>query len=86
MDISIVRDRDSDEVASLPAVIEVDGPSHYLKDVGNTTRNLNGRTKWKTRLLENQGFDVVHVPYFEWNLLKGTEEKQKYLRKLLRRK
>ena len=72
-------------------IIEVDGPSHFLRGgdgdgadgkSGRTTR-LNGFHAFKDRLLEKQGFKVLHIPYFEWQSLAGDAEKEEYLRQML---
>ena len=41
--------------------IEFDGPSHFLSD-----GTLNGRSKAKTRLLQQLGWRVVRIPVDEW--------------------
>mmetsp|Transcript_5271 Transcript_5271/g.16574 ORF Transcript_5271/g.16574 Transcript_5271/m.16574 type:complete len:492 (+) Transcript_5271:697-2172(+) len=51
----------------LKRAIEVDGPSHYLEDVTTGERFVNGATRFKSRLLQRLGWNVVHVPFEEWN-------------------
>ena len=64
--------------------VEVDGPSHYLK--GREPVQVNGSTRFKSRLLRQLGWDVVHVPFFEWDALGGVAESQDaYLRAKLSR-
>ena len=49
---------------------------------GRTTR-VNGFHAFKERLLEKQGFKVLHIPYFDWELLAGDAERTEYLRRLM---
>ena len=83
----LIRGRDASVVGG-EVIIEVDGPSHFLRggdgaDVrsGRTTR-VNGFHAFKERLLEKQGFKVLHIPYFDWDLLAGDAERVEYLRRL----
>jgi RAP domain-containing protein/uncharacterized protein DUF1601 len=55
-------------------IIEVNGPSHYLSD-----GTLNGESKFKVRLLEKYGYNVIIIPYWEWD----KSEKICYLRNVL---
>ena len=70
-------------------VIEVDGPVHYLRcGIGNETggkrtTKVKGEYLLKDRLLEKQGYKVLHVPYYDWDKLKNDEERMEYLMKLL---
>ena len=63
--------------------VEVDGPSHYLKNAGGRCVVANGATRFKSRLLRRLGWDVTHVPFFEWDVLQGTEAQDVYLRSKL---
>ena len=47
--------------------IEVDGPSHYLRDATSGEYVVNGPTRFKSRLLGTLGWQVTHVPFFDWN-------------------
>ena len=47
--------------------IEVDGPSHYLKDVATGEYIVNGATRFKSRLLRALGWHITHVPFFDWD-------------------
>lgn len=56
-------------------IIEVDGPSHFLRGAGNRPNikvdrlsKLKGFYKLKSDLLTLQGYKVLHVPYFEWSI------------------
>ena len=76
----LIRGRDaSDEL-----IIEVDGPSHFLRGSGadgrsGRTMRVNGYHAFKDRLLKKQGFKVLHIPYFEWDLLAGDAKRAEYL-------
>ena len=35
------------------------------------------------KILEKQGFKILHIPYFEWELLAGDAKRAEYLRHLL---
>jgi len=59
-----------------PIAIEVDGPSHFYV---NTTK-YTAYTKLKHRLLTRMGYKVLHVPYFEWRKLKGSKEREAYMK------
>ena len=60
-------------------VVEVDGPSHFLR---NLPREPLGTTVLKARLLAAQGVAFVRVPYFDWGKL-NNEERQEYLQTLV---
>jgi hypothetical protein len=55
--------------------VEVDGPLHF----SNNTRLPLGSTAIRRRLLEQSGWTVVSVPFFEWDPLASSKERQKYL-------
>eukprot|EP00388_Colpodella_angusta_P001235 GDKJ01004011.1.p2 GENE.GDKJ01004011.1~~GDKJ01004011.1.p2 ORF type:complete len:181 (-),score=28.38 GDKJ01004011.1:72-614(-) len=59
-----------------PTAIEVDGPSHFYV---NSTK-YTAYTKLKHALLTRMGYRVLHVPYFEWRKLRGTKEREEYMR------
>ena len=76
--------------------IEVDGPFHYNICIDNKqvlvdcliTNRLqyepNGRTVFKRRLLQQMGWNVIIVPYWDWNTMQGNTTKQvEYCRNLL---
>ena len=66
-------------------VVEVDGPMHYVQDLGRTAGGQvrwNGSTRLKHRLLTGLGYGVVHIPYFEWQRHIGPARTD-YLRTLL---
>ena len=81
---------DTDEGLSLDVAqpdekraVEVDGPRHYLKDAEGRCVAENGSTRFKSRLLRRLGWDVVHVPFFEWDVLQDTTAQDTYLRSKL---
>ncbi len=42
-------------------------------------RAWHGYHAFKDRLLEKQGFEVFHIPYYDWDSLAGDEAKARYL-------
>lgn len=60
-------------------VIEADGPTHFTC---NTKRPL-GATALKRRLLQKLGWNLVVVPYYEWNAHASIEEQYTYMSKKL---
>lgn len=47
--------------------IEYDGPTHFYKDLGTNTLELNGATLCKHRQLRAvDGKAVVHLPYYDY--------------------
>ena len=57
--------------------IEVDGPSHYLKDVSsNSDYVVNGPTQFKSRLLRAHGWHITHVPFFDWDGKTGSARRE----------
>ena len=63
--------------------IEVDGPSHYLMNAEGRCVVENGATRFKSRLLRRLGWDVAHVPFFEWAVLQDNGSQDAYLRSKL---
>ena len=68
--------------------VEVDGPSHFVSvargEVGGETGwRVNGSTLLKRRLLAGFGWEVLSVPFFEWNANRGKAAKEAYVRRLL---
>ena len=66
-------------------MIEVDSPSHYLREVGLRSERpfdvVDGSTRFKNRLLTAMNWKVLHVPYFiaEWNAIGSPEQQEKCL-------
>ncbi|KAL7512325.1 hypothetical protein ACHAXN_009263 [Cyclotella atomus] len=59
--------------------IEVEGPSHFVG------KELDGSTRLKHRQVTTiDKISLVYVPYWEWNELKNSEEKHKYLKSKLK--
>jgi RAP domain len=70
--------------------IEVDGPSHYLlriddnilmkhgqSGIANNMYEVNGSRMLKRRLLTLMGWNVIVVPYWEWNAIQGNKQKER---------
>jgi very-short-patch-repair endonuclease len=58
--------------------IEVDGPTHYQQQGQNL--KLNHSSRFKTMLLEAEGWTVLRLPYFELDKVKNNPQAfQKYL-------
>ncbi|KAJ1447520.1 hypothetical protein M885DRAFT_189119 [Pelagophyceae sp. CCMP2097] len=68
--------------------VEFDGPWHYVVDVETDDfKVLNGRSVFRRRCLAVLGWAVVHVPYFDWDALGGTEDaRDEYLKGLIAEK
>ena len=63
--------------------VEVDGPSHFLEaGTGAAKRTPSGTTRLKHRQLRAQGWQLVSVPYWEWDRLNASQ-RGPYLRGLL---
>ena len=62
--------------------IEVDGPSHFLKDSTTGEYVVNGPTQFKSRLLRAHGWKVAHVVFFEWDERFDAERRQLLVTKL----
>ena len=56
--------------------VEVDGPSHYLKDLSRGENVVNGATRFKTRLLRSFGWAVAHISFLDWNHKSESERRQ----------
>jgi len=55
--------------------IEVDGPTHFID------KEPTGSTMLKQRQVVNcDGIELVSIPYWEWNELKSSNDKERYLR------
>lgn len=64
--------------------LEFDGPSHFVRE----GRRPLGDTLLKYRLLKHQGWDVVRVPYYEFDKIPfwASMERQRYLQRVLKTK
>ena len=62
--------------------VEVDGPSHYLKDVLSGENVVNGVTRFKTRQLHSLGWTVAHILFFDWWHKSESERRQLVAAKL----
>lgn len=72
--------------------IEVNGPSHFvtcldlkgtLPELFSQRRTLDGSSRLKHILLRGLGWHVYSISHFEWELLKGSQERTQYLHSLL---
>jgi len=61
--------------------VEFDGPFHYVRREGleHITNRDDGRTAFKTRLLERKGWRIIRVSYLDWAGLSNEEEQIGYL-------
>jgi RAP domain len=70
--------------------IDVDGPTHFLLSIDNNILmkhgqnakainmyEVNGSTMLKRCLLTLMGWNVIVVPYWEWNAVQGNKQKEK---------
>ena len=62
--------------------VEVDGPSHYLKDVSSGENVVNGATRFKTRQLRSFGWTVTHISFLDWDHKSESERRQLVAAKL----
>ena len=61
--------------------LEFDGPSHFTT---NTLEPL-GHTRLRDRLLSAMGWCVVSIPFFEWDRLQRTEQRDAYVKRRVHR-
>ena len=61
--------------------VEFDGPSHFTT---NTLEPL-GHTRLRDRLLSAMGWHVVSIPFFEWDGLHRTDERDAYVERRVHR-
>ena len=61
--------------------LEFDGPSHFTT---NTLEPL-GHTRLRDRLLSAMGWRVVSIPFFEWDRLQRTQERDAYVERRVHR-
>jgi hypothetical protein len=59
--------------------LEFDGPSHFTR---NTLEPL-GHTRLRDRLLSAMGWQVVSIPFYEWDRLHQQEQMDAYVRQRL---
>jgi very-short-patch-repair endonuclease len=64
-------------------VVEIDGPTHYLRDVSSGEETYNGSTRVKTRLLRLLGWRVIRVGWREW--ARGPDARELLVQRLLAR-
>ncbi len=62
------------QTEGLSVVVEVDGPSHFLRvDTDSSTLATNGSTRLKHRILEAMG---LHVSYRDWDGLRDSTREE----------
>lgn len=61
-------------------VIEVDGPSHFIRTLSGMYES-NGSTIMKHRHIQNNGFKIIQIPFYEWDQLEGQNAKCNYIKK-----
>ena len=68
----------------------MDGPTHYCRSaiagdkVDARSKRIRGAFLMKESLLTLQGYKVLHVPYYEWDMLSNIpNKKEEYLREKL---
>ena len=59
-------------------ILQVNGPCHYEGG------DLNPSTQFNNYLLKKEGWELVTIPYFEWNTLKTPSEKDTYIKEKLK--
>ena len=62
--------------------VEVDGPSHYLKDVSSGENVVDDATRFKTRQLRTFGWTVAHISFLDWNHKSESERRKLVAAKL----
>jgi hypothetical protein len=65
-------------ISSREVAIEVDGPSHFV----GRTHAPTGATALKRRQLRAAGWALVPVPYWQWEALDATGQREHLLREL----
>lgn len=78
VDIAIKKIVDGKKVK---VAIEIDGPTHFAYK----SRDPLGHTQFKRRLLNRKGWQVISVPYWDWDAIKpgDLQAKAAYLKSLL---
>jgi len=62
--------------------VEVDGPSHYLKELSSGKHVVNGATRFKARQLRSFGWTIAHISYLDWDHKSESERRQLVATKL----
>ena len=62
--------------------VEIDGPSHYLKDLSRGESIVNGATRFRTRQLRSFGWTVAHISFLDWDNKSESERRQLVAAKL----
>jgi len=66
----------------LKLAVEVDGPSHYLKELSSGENVVNGATRFKRRQLRSFGWTVAHISYLDWDHKSESERRELVAAKL----
>ena len=62
--------------APIKVAVEVDGPWHFTR---NKPFTLLGHTTIRNRSLQQRGWQLLSVPFYDWYGLNGQEAKSSYL-------
>jgi len=65
----------------LNLAVEVDGPSHFARG----SRVQLGHAAMKHRHLQQLGYALISIPYWEWDALATSDDKVSYLHAKVRR-
>ncbi|CRH00807.1 RAP protein, putative [Plasmodium relictum] len=60
-------------------IIEVNGENHFYRN----TKCYTSLSKLKHKLLNDLGYVVITIPYYDWGLLKTDLDKKAYIKKLI---
>ena len=66
-------------VPSTKVAIEFDGPSHFY----HNTLELSAKSKFRNRIHQAKGWDVVTIPHFEWQQFEEMEDRMAYVKEML---
>jgi len=66
----------------LKLAVEVDGPSHYLKDLSSGENVVNGATRFKKRQLRSFGWTVARISFLDWDHKSESERRKLVAAKL----
>ena len=66
----------------LKLAVEVNGPSHYLKDLSSGENVVNGATRFKKRQLRSFGWTVARISFLDWDHKSESERRKLVAAKL----
>ncbi len=83
--ITLIDDMDDSKMnQSYEGAFKTSGGKSGYKFMGAQKQQINGPTALKDRLLQNLGWSVLHIPYWDWRDLKGDKDaEERYLQNLL---